>query len=791
MTREHVSHAFGVVALAACAMLWLASAQAAPSATAPPGDLATDSDGDGTPDAVDNCRDVANAGAASCDSDRDGYGNACDGDFNNDGASDGGDFGSTHFLADFVAGVESNNTAGDPQGTDMNCDGSVDGADFSTPNFITQFVAGSPGASGLDCAGTVPCSDEVLVIVGFAIPFSLEGELTAEERAAQQGAIQTAQQGLLARLPAGSFSDPSPYRHIAFMSLVVDKEGLAQLLADPALSSVREGQLSKPTLNTSIPLIRADVANGLGCSGAGQSVVVLDTGADTGHSFFAGTNIPAEACFSTTYAPHGATTLCPNGLDSEIGPGAGINCPTGIFPCEHGTHVSGIAVGDDGTLFGVARDADLIPIQVFSEFNSSLCTSFGLPIPCALTYEPDQVLALEHVVDLLDPISPNFINQPIAAVNMSLGGGFFSAPCDSAAPALATAIANLRSLGVATVASSGNDFSKNSLGSPACITDAISVGATDDFDNVANFSNSAYFLDLLAPGVTINSSVPGGGFQNMSGTSMAAPHVAGAWACHMSAEPTSSVATVLDVLSGTGVPVTDSVNGIVTPRIDVRGACCTPFSTANMVGWWPGDNNADDISGNANDGTFIGGPTYVAGMVDDAFSFSPSGSDFVQVPDDPTLNFGLGSFSIDAWVNLQGSGAFTAPPRTIVKKMDGAGGGYHLHLAGDHICYGLRSNTASDVSICTIYTVPTTGWHLIVWSVDRGANETRLYIDGLFIDSFNITGFAGALTPTSDLEIGTSFDGLIDEVEVFDYAVGNAVASRLHGAGGRGKCKVQ
>ena len=374
---------------------------------------------------------------------------------------------------------------------------------------------------------------------------------------------------------------------------------------------------------------------------------------------------------------------------------------------------------------------------------------------------------------------------------MSLGtAAAYAGPC-AAGSSTDVNILNLRSLGVATVIASGNSYVKNGISWPACIPSAVSVGATDDFDNVATFSNSAYFLDLLAPGVSINSSVPGSGFQNMSGTSMAAPHVSGAWACHMSAEPTSSVATVLDVLSGTGPPVTDTANGIVTPRIDVRGACCLPFSTANMVGWWSGDNHADDISGNANHGTFMAGPGYVPGMVDDAFSFPPSGSNFVQVPDDPTLNFGLGSFSIDAWVNLQGSGAFTAPPRTIVKKMDGLGGGYHLHLAGDHICYGLRSNTGSDVSICTIYTVPTTGWHLIVWSVDRAANETRLYIDGLFIDSFNITGFAGALTPTSDLEIGTSFDGLIDEVEVFDYAVGGGVASRLNGARSRGKCKVQ
>ena len=787
MTRRRVSRTFRLFALAAGLTVGIASPLPMLAAATPPGGLATDSDGDGVPDRVDNCVEVPNAGAASCDSDQDGYGNACDGDFNNDGASNGRDFGFGHFLSDFVGGGQSKNTAGAPQGTDMNCDGAVNGLDFAPPHFITQFIEGRPGASGLACAGKVPCSGDVRVIVGLAIPFTVEGELTAAERASQQSAIRAAQQSLLARLPAGSFSDPNPYRRIPFMGLVVDKVGLAHLLQDPGVSNLEEERTAQPSLNASIPLIRADVAHGLGCSGAGQAVAVLDSGVDTTHPFFAGTAVPAEACFSRTTGT--TTTVCPNGLFTQFGPGAGANCPAGIFGCDHGTHVAGISVGDDGTLFGVARDADLIPIQIFSE---ATCTDpSGNLVPCLTSFQVDMDAALEHVADLVDPLSPDFINQPIAAVNMSVQSNLiFTGPCFPGS-STETNILNLESLGVPTIISSGNAGVKNGISWPSCLAPALSVGMTDDLDNVNPSSNSAYFLDLLAPGVNINSSVPGGGFQNMSGTSMAAPHVSGAWACHMSAEPTSSVATVLDVLSGTGVPVTDWVNGIVTPRIDVRGACCTPFSTANMVGWWSGDSHADDISGNANHGTFMAGPGYVPGMVDDAFSFPPSGSNFVQVPDDPTLNFGLGSFSIDAWVNLQGSGAFTVPPRTIVKKMDGLGGGYHLHLAGDHICYGLRSNTGSDVSICTIYTVPTTGWHLIVWSVDRAANETRLYIDGVFIDSFNISGFTGAVAPTSDLEIGTSFDGLIDEVEIFDYAVGGGVASRLYDARSRGKCKLQ
>ena len=117
---------------------------------------ATDGDGDGVPDVIDNCSAVANAGANGCDDDIDGYGNFCDGDFNNDLVSDGIDF-SPLFLTDFGTGTQTTNGDGNPQGTDMNCDGVVDGIDFAVPFFLTQFGVGTPGASGLSCAGTVPC----------------------------------------------------------------------------------------------------------------------------------------------------------------------------------------------------------------------------------------------------------------------------------------------------------------------------------------------------------------------------------------------------------------------------------------------------------------------------------------------------------------------------------------------------------------------------------------------------------------------------------------------------------
>ena len=74
-------------------------------------------------------------------------------------------------------------------------------------------------------------------------------------------------------------------------------------------------------------------------------------------------------------------------------------------------------------------------------------------------------------------------------------------------------IDNLRSIDIATVIAAGNDGSGTALSSPGCISSAISVGSTDKSNLISSFSNVAPFMSLFAPGDSINSSVPGGGYQ--------------------------------------------------------------------------------------------------------------------------------------------------------------------------------------------------------------------------------------------------------------------------------------
>jgi subtilisin family serine protease len=171
---------------------------------------------------------------------------------------------------------------------------------------------------------------------------------------------------------------------------------------------------------------------------------------------------------------------------------------------------------------------------------------------------------------------------------MSLGGGGFTDYCDNqgfdgtADPTFVTGWINaLSAVNIATVVSSGNDNYKNAVGYPACISGAISVGNTtiDDtgFEAVFGYtkygSNSNATLDLLAPGTDICSAVPGNGVAcDWIGTSMAAPHVAGAIAVLKQKRPGATVAQLLNALYKSGPAIYDSRNGIKRIRINVYAA---------------------------------------------------------------------------------------------------------------------------------------------------------------------------------------------------------------------------
>jgi len=405
-------------------------------------------------------------------------------------------------------------------------------------------------------SGRAESGDHVRVIVVLRAPAAADRyDLMAPDEIAQ---VQ--EQFAPAAVAAGA-REIARLDTLPVMIVEAPRGALNRLANHPLVANVAEDALAAPHLSGSVPLTHADQAQ-QAANGAGVAIAIVDTGVDAAHPFLGG-RVIAEACFSTNNSAQGATSLCPGGGSQAFGPGAAAPCS--LSNCDHGTHVAGIAAGDGG----IAPGASIIAVQVFSKIAS--CSAFSLPSPCALSYVSDQLRAF-------DWLASTAFTPPLAIVNLSLGVGTFTsvAACDASliGTAMFPAIATLRNQGVTTVASSGNNGATNALSLPGCLSNVISVGATTKTnpEQVASFSNSAPFLTLLAPGVGIVSSTTGGGFAPKSGTSMAAPHVAGALALLRSAQPGYPSDAYVTALVNTGTPILDTRNGVIKPRIDVAAA---------------------------------------------------------------------------------------------------------------------------------------------------------------------------------------------------------------------------
>lgn len=296
---------------------------------------------------------------------------------------------------------------------------------------------------------------------------------------------------------------------------------------------------------------------GIGHTGAGVRVAVLDNGIDVSHPIFAG-KLVWQACFST-HSPdedEQVYSLCPGRATEAYGPGSASSCPDAdLVPvCNHGTHVAGIAIGSDPSarVYGVAPQADLVAVQVFFRYYNLKDGEWTTG-----TLTADQLKALDYVT-LLAAGEPD----RIAAVNMSLSGvESFSGFCDDLAEIkpLRAAIDGLRNLNVLTVIAAGNENFRSAVGSPACISTAISVAATtaEDKYSVNAGTNLAAFplVFVAAPGDQVLSAIRGGKYDRYSGTSMAAPMVAGALALLKAAYPANQPIDFEMTLARSGTPV--------------------------------------------------------------------------------------------------------------------------------------------------------------------------------------------------------------------------------------------
>ena len=383
------------------------------------------------------------------------------------------------------------------------------------------------------------------VIVQLDLPQRPTGQLTATQKERQQARRRAVQRRLIDDLRGEEFKTHAQFKTVNAIAMEAGGRAIDRLSRHPLVKSLREEQTFRPLLGNSIPQIEADILHAADTTGTSQTVAVLDTGIDTSHDVFQnGNRIAGEACFTDED--------CPEGTSSDTSGGAAAPRQDDE---DHGSHVAGIAVGGQTTNIdtGTAPGADLLAINIFTrQFNR------------LITRESDIIRAIEHLLEEY---------EDIAAVNMSLGGGTYYSYCDGESPALAEAFANLRSEGIAPVVASGNDGNREAVSSPACLSDAIAVGATEGKSGVAGFSNlHPGIVELVAPGVNIRSAiyddVDSDSFAFKSGTSMAAPHVAGSFALLRSIFSEKTISELKHALKKSGKIINSAGNDYYLPQLD-------------------------------------------------------------------------------------------------------------------------------------------------------------------------------------------------------------------------------
>ena len=340
-------------------------------------------------------------------------------------------------------------------------------------------------------------------------------------------------------------------------------------------------------------VIGAPAVWGAGHVGAGQFVAVLDSGIEASHPAFAGKTI-VEGCFSQNDPANRNFSLCPGRAVAAAGPGTASACPDSniVESCVHGSHVAGIATGNDPAagVYGVAPQADVIAIQVFHRMWDTERNRWDIR-----TNSVDWLAGLDFVANLAQA-NPG----KIASANMSLGGARIGTFCDDLFEAGADVINRLRDLRVSTVIAAGNDEYRGDIAFPACLSPAMAVAATDQNDvfsdnagtNLANFP----LVFMAAPGDLILSAIPGHRYARFSGTSMATPMVAGALAVLHSAYPGYQTFDYETALARTGKPVI--LDGAYRlPRLDLTvadamlagnvsgGSLSQPYSPSSPVAY--------------------------------------------------------------------------------------------------------------------------------------------------------------------------------------------------------------
>lgn len=323
------------------------------------------------------------------------------------------------------------------------------------------------------------------------------------------------------------------------------------------------------TIEWGVAKIHAPEVWALGYNGGGITVGGADTGYDWVHPaiqpHYRGWDV-ASMSANHNYNWHDAVKdFSPLNYDTSGNPGVN---PCGInikAPCDdnsHGTHTMGTMTGDDGNgnMIGVAPGAKWIGCR-------NMERGWGRPSTYLGCFEW-----------FLAPTDANNENPDISKAPHVINNSWYCAQMEGCTDSLINdllriAIVNLKASGVVVVVSNGNEgpWCGSAANPPAYFEESFSIGATRSDDGMANFSSRGPVLvdgsnrikpNVSAPGQNVRSCTPNNNYSNFSGTSMAGPHVAGAVALMLSANPqlAGHVSVVENILEQTSIFFPDSVN---------------------------------------------------------------------------------------------------------------------------------------------------------------------------------------------------------------------------------------
>ena len=344
------------------------------------------------------------------------------------------------------------------------------------------------------------------------------------------------------------------YRLVANgIAVVVPRSQLGRLTSLPGVAKVYPSVRYRTQLDRSPQQIGAPVLWGPGLTNAGQGmkIAIIDEGIDQTHPFFS----PAGYSMPPGYPKGQAAYATAKVIVARAFPPARPTWKHAGKPFDpefssHGTHVAGIAAGNANTLAEGARISGVAPRAYLGNYK-------------ALTIPTDADVGLDGNSPELVAAIEAAVADGMDVINMSLGEPEIEPSRDIVVQALAAAAR----AGVVPVVSAGNDFDdfgRGSVSSPGSAPDAITVGAVTTSrggadDVVASFSSSGptplslrLKPEVSAPGVSILSAAPRGAYATLSGTSMAAPHVAGAVALLLQRHPAWTPAQVKSALALTG-----------------------------------------------------------------------------------------------------------------------------------------------------------------------------------------------------------------------------------------------